>query len=122
MEKSLNMIRFLDLTDQITEGEKNFAFFDTVTGSMCSFNGEQVFDSWKDFEEAYFNTSFSTGDYGSAGVSDLHSLDRLQKLVPEGFFSASSKLENEVISFVSDLKKVRDKYSFYKKKTETFIF
>jgi hypothetical protein len=99
------MIRFLNLTDQITEGEKKFAFFDTVTGKIVSFNDDNIFDSWKEFEEAYFRSSFTAESYGFPGTSDLHSLDRLEKLVPEGFFNTNRILTIIESPYAGDVEK-----------------
>jgi len=46
------MIRFIHIGDQIKDDADEFAFFDTVTSTFLSFDGEQVFDSFGDF--AYF--------------------------------------------------------------------
>ena len=46
------MIRFIDLSDQIQEGQKAFAFFNTVTDSFVSFNYIQVFYSVREPKEA----------------------------------------------------------------------
>jgi hypothetical protein len=50
------MIRFVDIGHQIIfdpESPRHFAFFDTVTDKFLTFAGEQVFDSWRDFEESF---------------------------------------------------------------------
>ena len=39
------MIRFVAIGGQIIRGEKDFAFFDTVTDNFITINGYQVFDS-----------------------------------------------------------------------------
>ena len=44
------MIRFIDLGDQILEGMREFAWFDTVVDRFIEFNGTHVWDSWEDFE------------------------------------------------------------------------
>ena len=43
------MLRFIDLGEQVTEDELEFAWFDTVTTTFLSIRGMQVWDSWKDF-------------------------------------------------------------------------
>jgi len=48
------MIRFIDLGDQILEGTKHFAWFDTVTDTFEDHGGEQVWSSWEDFHSAYY--------------------------------------------------------------------
>ena len=46
------MIRFIYIGDQIMEGERDFAFFDTVTDTFLDFDGDQVFASIEEFEAA----------------------------------------------------------------------
>jgi len=43
------MKRFIDLRNQDTG--YRFAWFDTVTDKFESFKGEQVWDTWSEFEE-----------------------------------------------------------------------
>ena len=48
------MIRFIDLTGQIAgEPDRYFAWFDTITDTFIEYNGYQIWDSWKDFEEDF---------------------------------------------------------------------
>lgn len=47
------MIRFIDLTDQITDDEREFAFYDTVTGTFLKFSGWQKWSTVEDFKEDY---------------------------------------------------------------------
>lgn len=47
------MIRFINLTNQIDEGEVNFAFYCTVRDRFLEFDGCQVFDDLGDFLECY---------------------------------------------------------------------
>jgi hypothetical protein len=44
------MYRFIDLGDQIIDGVREFAFFDTVTDNFLDFCGSQTFDSIADFK------------------------------------------------------------------------
>lgn len=53
------MIRFIDLGTQITcdpQGDRCFAFFDTVVDKFMSFDGEQMWTAWIDFEEDFYRT------------------------------------------------------------------
>lgn len=52
------MKRYIDLKDQIIEGneEKHFAFFCTVSCKFEEFSGSQEWVSVKDFIEDYFGT------------------------------------------------------------------
>lgn len=70
------MIRFIDLKDQICEGQTYFAFYDTVSCKFLSFNGDQVFDSLQDFTEA-------CGDWPSS----KRSLESFTSLIPDDFFA-----------------------------------
>ena len=47
------MIRFLDLKNQIIEGEPTFAFLNTITDRIMEFEGEQIFYSREDFIDAW---------------------------------------------------------------------
>jgi hypothetical protein len=44
------VIRYVDLNDQIVEGCFEFAWFDTVTDRFFDIDGEQTWESWKDFK------------------------------------------------------------------------
>ena len=46
------MIRFIEIGNQIVYGGSitHFAWWDTVTDSFMTFNGEQAFETWEDFE------------------------------------------------------------------------
>lgn len=44
------MLRFIDLTGQITSSFE-FAWYDTVKDTFITFNGMQTWDCWEDFEE-----------------------------------------------------------------------
>jgi len=49
------MIRYVDLTGQLTleDDEFYFAWYDTITDQFLSFAGQQTFSSWDDFMEAF---------------------------------------------------------------------
>lgn len=47
------MIRFIDLGDQIIEGLNEFAFYDTVKDSFCTFSGNCTWESINEFKESY---------------------------------------------------------------------
>lgn len=47
------MIRFIDLGDQILEGEPAFAWFDTITDTFENFDGTEMWHTWKDFVEDF---------------------------------------------------------------------
>lgn len=74
----LIMIRFLNLKDQICEGENHFAFFDTISDTILTFGNEQVFSSLDEFEEAY-----------KESYSDTRPLTRFISLIPDDFFGVS---------------------------------
>lgn len=65
------MIRFIDLSDQICEGEKEFAFFNTTAYAFLTFSGNQVWDTKQDFIEDY--------------NSDSDELNRYLGLIPDGW-------------------------------------
>lgn len=49
------MIRFINLTGQIQidDPEPHFAWYDTVINEFRTFNGNQEWNSWKEFEEDF---------------------------------------------------------------------
>jgi len=77
------MIRFLDLKDQILEGSCDFAFYDTVTDTICSFGEEQeqVFSSVGEFQYAY----------GKEQEGTTRPLSRFISLIPNDFFKVNEE-------------------------------
>ena len=51
------MIRFIDIGEQILDGERNFAWFNTITDCFFEYNGTQVWSSWDEFVDDF-------NDYG----------------------------------------------------------
>jgi hypothetical protein len=47
------MIRFIDLKDQICEGTREFAWYDTVRDEFFGFPNAYTWESWEDFEEDF---------------------------------------------------------------------
>ena len=48
------MMRFIDIRDGVYPGDKDctqFSWWDTITDSFVEFNGEQMWDSWDEFEK-----------------------------------------------------------------------
>ena len=72
------MIIFLNLKDQICEGQNDFAFYDTLSDNICSFGeeGEQVFSSADEFQYAY----------GKEQEGTIRPLIRFVSLIPEDYF------------------------------------
>ena len=72
------MIKFLNLKDQICEGQNDFAFYDTVSDAICSFGEqrEQVFSSVDEFQYAY----------GKEQEGTTRPLSRFISLIPESYF------------------------------------
>lgn len=48
------MIRFIDLGDQILGGEKEFAWYNTVTDQFLKLSDSQTWSCWKDFVEDFW--------------------------------------------------------------------
>lgn len=74
------MIRFLSLKNQITEDVDDFAFYDTVSNSICSFgeNNEQVFSSIDSFIR----------EFGiEKDESTTRPLSRFLRLIPNNYFT-----------------------------------
>jgi hypothetical protein len=74
------MIRFLNLKNQIEEGENSFAFYDTIAGVVFEFDGEQVFDTLDEFKEAY-----SKSDWNKKNTA--RPLSRFMALIPKNYFA-----------------------------------
>ena len=68
------MIRFIDLTDKIIEGEQMFAWYDTVRDNFLEFCGIQTWDSWEVF----------LADYNGDEV------ERFKRLIPNWFTKSNS--------------------------------
>lgn len=66
------MIRFIDLKDQINEGEKEFAFFDTIIAEFLIIGNSQTFNSIDEFLECY-------KDY------EGYPLERFLDLIPKNY-------------------------------------
>ena len=50
------MKRFIDLGDQILEGGRQFAWFNTVIDCFEEHSGEQVWATWAEFERDFMGT------------------------------------------------------------------
>lgn len=71
------MIRFVDIGDQIMEGEKRFAFYDTVRDEFFGWPNSYVWNSWDDFVEYYKLYEKETEEM-------IFPLSRFRALVPQG--------------------------------------
>ena len=71
------MIRFIDLGDQILEGEPEFAWYTTITDTFIEIGGNQTWYSWKDFEED-FRTEHQLGM-----IPDSWTIERFLGLFPD---------------------------------------
>jgi hypothetical protein len=70
------MLRFINLSDQINEGEKEFAFYDTVTESFVTLSGAQTWTSVDDFrKDAHDDPNW------------FYSIDRMLSLIPANWES-----------------------------------
>ena len=47
------MLRFIDLKGQLTDGDADFAWYDTITDKFLTFSGNQTWSSWDDFAVDY---------------------------------------------------------------------
>ena len=69
------MIHFIDLGEQILEGERKFAFYNTVSDMFLNYNGNQVWNKWVDFQtDVIWHLSVEQGQ-------DI--FKRLEPLIPE---------------------------------------
>ena len=78
------MIRFLDLKGQIHLGGETteFAFYDTVSDTILSFYGEQVFSSLSGFTYHFEKDGPTT---------KTRRIERFLGLIPEGYFDPPQK-------------------------------
>jgi len=77
------VIRFIDLGDQILEGTREFAWWDTITDEFLEFSGDQAWETWKDFEFD-FRSHFPTTDQIVKGdVPSKELLERFKRLFPK---------------------------------------
>ena len=74
------MIRFIDLGDQILEGQREFAWWDTISDSFERFNQNETWETWEDFVEDHRH-EFSLG--GQAHLSATRPLERYKGLFPK---------------------------------------
>lgn len=73
------MIRFIDLGDQILEGTKQFAFFDTVTDTFECFDNDEAWETWLEFETSFRHEQ---GQVIIADLSNPRPLSRYKRLFP----------------------------------------
>ena len=71
------MIRFLDLKDQICEDQNHFAFYDTTTDEIMTFDGVQVFSSFEEFKSSYSNSIY---------LNSNKPIERFLNLIPKYLF------------------------------------
>ena len=71
------MIRFIDLGDQILEGTKEFAWWNTITDSFMEFCGVQAWESWEEFERDFRHEDKRVY---IVGEPDLYSISRFKGL------------------------------------------
>ncbi|AVF49384.1 hypothetical protein AL492_17835 [Elizabethkingia anophelis] len=85
------MIVYIDLKDQIIEGEDRFAFYDTITDSFCSFSGCQSWSSMDEFKMDYdgdeierFTSKIPPGYSGTFEISGKD-IDRWREAIVKCF-------------------------------------
>ena len=49
------MIRFIDLGDQILEGQREFAWWNTISDVFFQFSGEEAWETWEEFEASFYD-------------------------------------------------------------------
>lgn len=80
------MLRFINLSDQINEGEKEFAFYDTVTESFVTLSGSQTWASVEDFTKDYQDEQGSKHNYA-----------RMVRLIPNVSEILSSVVDDDTL-------------------------
>jgi len=77
------VIRFIDLGDQILEGMREFAWWDTITDTFEEFNGNQTWDTWKEFEKDYLFHFPTTEQIVKGDARELGKIERFKRLFPK---------------------------------------
>ena len=125
------MICFIDLGNQIDpmlEGTKHFAWFDTVTDSFEEYDGEQTWESWEDFKEAYQNDERSPLrlQIVQLGIEDSHTLERYWGLFPKEWPQEEEMSEKSIHTEgavpLHAIKVLEDELKSLKRQRDTFIF
>lgn len=80
------MLRFINLSDQINEGEKEFAFYDTVKESFVTLSGSQTWASVEDFTKDYQDEQ-----------SSKHNYARMVRLIPNVSETLSSVVGDDTL-------------------------
>lgn len=80
------MLRFINLSDQINEGEKEFAFYDTVKESFVTLSGSQTWASVDDFTKDYQDEQGSKHNYA-----------RMVRLIPNVSETLSSVVGDDTL-------------------------
>ena len=100
------MIRFINIGDQVQEGNKDFAFYDTISDSFVSFDGEQLFESVEDFKAHYKDDSENDIKQGSR-----NDISRYFALMPVGM----QQLDKYHLVQYSQWELYPEHYTYYKK-------
>lgn len=74
------MMRFIDLGDQILEGTREFAWFDTVTDTFERFDGEETWDTWNEFAKCFRHDEYKLI---MANLQSTKPLGRYKALFPK---------------------------------------
>ena len=74
------MIRFVDMTDALElDGERAFAWFDTVTDTFMEFVGEEIWHSWASFAVDWEEDRLSRANPKSE-------IERFRRLFPKEWY------------------------------------
>ena len=65
------MIRFIDLKEQITEKEFEFAWYSTVIDKFLEFGGNQTWYSWNEFKKDF------------EPIKEISEIERFKNLFPK---------------------------------------
>ena len=85
------MIRFINLKNQICEGQNHFAFYDTVSDILLSFYDDEIFTTLEQFVDSY-NQSYLYQDQTS------RPLKRFTDLIPDNYFDKeNTNYENSTL-------------------------
>jgi hypothetical protein len=74
------MLRFVDLGDQILEGEREFAWWDTINDRFLYFDPSMSWRSWEEFEQDWRDARGMDTLTRARGWPDI---ERFRRLFPE---------------------------------------
>lgn len=83
------MIRFIDLGDQILEGSRQFAWWNTVVDQFMKYDYQHSWDTWEEFEHSYREDEHEL----DLLANTVYTLERYKGLFPEDWEAMRKEVE-----------------------------